>query len=144
MLVNVAFYLAPFVICLPCSGWMARLGYRSALLLALILAASGSVVIAVSLWLASFAGCLVGIFIVAMGVAAMQVVANPYVNRLGEAQSAAGRLSLASSINSLGAALAPVVWRLFWLALSFQFGDVSRFDAGGRHTAGCVIPFFNC
>lgn len=109
MLVNVAFYLAPFVICLPCSGWMARLGYRSALLLALILAASGSVVIAVSLWLASFAGCLVGIFIVAMGVAAMQVVANPYVNRLGEAQSAAGRLSLASSINSLGAALAPVV-----------------------------------
>lgn len=109
MLVNVAFYLAPFVICLPCSGWMARFGYRRALLLALVMAMSGALVIAVSLWCSAFIGCLTGIFILAMGVAAMQVVANPYVNRLGDNQEAAGRLSLASSINSFGATLAPVL-----------------------------------
>lgn len=109
MLVNVAFYLAPFAICLSCSGWMARFGYRRALVLALALAAIGAAAIAGSLWLMTFVGCLVGIFILAMGVAAMQVVANPYVNRLGDADNAAGRLSLASSINSFGAALAPIL-----------------------------------
>lgn len=109
MLVNVAFYLAPFAICLPCSGWMARFGYRRVLVLALALAAIGAAAIAGSLWLTTFVGCLVGIFILAMGVAAMQVVANPYVNRLGDADNAVGRLSLASSINSFGAALAPIL-----------------------------------
>lgn len=109
MLVNVAFYLAPFVVCLPCAKWMMRFGYRRALVLALGLAASGAAIIAGSLWRPSFVGCLAGIFIMAMGVAAMQVVANPYVNRLGDGRSAAGRLSLASSINSFGAALAPLL-----------------------------------
>lgn len=109
MLVNVAFYLAPFVVCLPCAKWMMWFGYRRALVLALGLAASGAAIIAGSLWRPSFVGCLAGIFVMAMGVAAMQVVANPYVNRLGDGQSAAGRLSLASSINSFGAALAPLL-----------------------------------
>ena len=109
MLVNVAFYLAPFVICLPCSAWMARFGYRRALMLALAMAAGGTLMIAASLQWLSFAGCLAGIFVLAMGVAAMQVVANPYVNRLGDEHNAAGRLSLASAINSSGATLAPVL-----------------------------------
>lgn len=109
MLVNVAFYLAPFVICFPASQWMNRVGYRRALTFALCLAFGGALVIAFSLWTTLFALCLAGIFILAMGVAAMQVVANPYVTRLGAPENAPGRLSLASSINSCGATLAPVL-----------------------------------
>lgn len=135
MLVNVAFYLAPFVVCLPCARWMTRFGYRRALVLALALATVGALVVAGALWQSAFVGCLVGIFILAMGVAAMQVVANPYVNRLGEAHSAAGRLSLASSINSSGAALGPIL-------LAVVLASAATPAAGlyaGLMCAGCLL-----
>ena len=109
MLVNVAFYLAPFVACLPCSALMARLGYKMTLILAVGFAALGCLLMALAMWLVTFSLVLMAIFILAMGVAAMQVVANPYVTRLGPQKTAAGRLSLASAINSTGTTVAPLL-----------------------------------
>jgi FHS family L-fucose permease-like MFS transporter len=109
MLVNVAFYLAPFVACLPCSALMARLGYRVTLILAVGFAVSGCFLMALAMWQRQFSLVLVAIFILAIGVAAMQVVANPYVTRLGPEATAAGRLSLASAINSMGTTIAPLL-----------------------------------
>ncbi|SUW65407.1 L-fucose permease [Buttiauxella agrestis] len=109
MLVNVAFYLAPFVACLPCSALMARLGYKMTLILAVGFAALGCLLMALAMWRVTFSLVLVAIFILAMGVAAMQVVANPYVTRLGPQETAAGRLSLASAINSTGTTVAPLL-----------------------------------
>lgn len=109
MLVNVAFYLAPFVACLPCSALMARLGYRTTLMLAVGFAVMGCLLMALAMWLVAFSLVLVAIFILAIGVAAMQVVANPYVTRLGPEATAAGRLSLASAINSTGTTAAPLL-----------------------------------
>ncbi|OAT34646.1 GGP family predicted mannose transporter [Buttiauxella brennerae ATCC 51605] len=109
MLVNVAFYLAPFVACLPCSALMARLGYRMTLILAIGFAVVGCLLMALAMWLVQFSWVLVAIFILAIGVAAMQVVANPYVTRLGPEETAAGRLSVASAINSTGTTAAPLL-----------------------------------
>lgn len=109
MLVNVAFYLAPFVACLPCSALMARLGYKMTLILAVGFAALGCLLMALAMWMVTFSLILAAIFILAMGVAAMQVVANPYVTRLGPPETAAGRLSLASAINSTGTTVAPLL-----------------------------------
>lgn len=109
MLVNVAFYLAPFVACLPCSALMARLGYKMTLILAVGFAVLGCLLMALAMWMVTFSLVLVAIFILAMGVAAMQVVANPYVTRLGPQETAAGRLSLASAINSTGTTVAPLL-----------------------------------
>lgn len=109
MLVNVAFYLAPFVACLPCSALMARLGYRITLILAVGFAVLGCLLMALAMWQLQFSLVLVAIFILAIGVAAMQVVANPYVTRLGPEATAAGRLSLASAINSTGTTIAPLL-----------------------------------
>ena len=109
MLVNVAFYLAPFVACLPCSALMARLGYKMTLILAVGFAALGCLLMALAMWMVTFSLVLAAIFILAMGVAAMQVVANPYVTRLGPQETAAGRLSLASAINSTGTTVAPLL-----------------------------------
>lgn len=109
MLVNVAFYLAPFVACLPCSALMARLGYKMTLKLAVGFAVVGCLLMALAMWLVTFSLVLMAIFILAMGVAAMQVVANPYVTRLGSEETAVGRLSLASAINSTGTTIAPLL-----------------------------------
>ena len=129
MLVNVAFYCAPFAICLPCSGWMRKRGYRKALLLAVSSAVSGAGVILLSLWFNIFAVCLVGIFILAMGVAAMQVVANPWVAKLGAVETAPGRLSVASSINSVGATCAPALLGTIFLFLSGALAVIGVYAA---------------
>ncbi|EAS45296.1 glucose/galactose transporter family protein [Photobacterium profundum 3TCK] len=109
MLVQIAFYLAPFVTCIPCSQVMNRLGYKVSLSLSLLLAAVGGCSFSFAIAMGSFTGSLVGIFVIALGVAAMQVVANPYVTQIGEVRTASRRLTFTSSINSLGTTLAPLI-----------------------------------
>lgn len=52
---------------------------------------------------------LVGLFIIALGFALLQIVANPFVINLGDASKGSHRLNLAGGINSLGTTLGPVL-----------------------------------
>lgn len=108
MLVTVLFYLAPFVSCIPCSVLIARYGYRTMLEGSLLLSAVGCVILAATIHEGLFAGALIGVFISAVGVAAMQVVANPYLALLSPPERRVSNLSLASAVNSLGTTLAPI------------------------------------
>lgn len=108
MLVTVLFYLAPFVSCIPCSALIARYGYRRTLEGSLLLSTSGCVLIAATIHGGTFIGALIGVFISAVGVAAMQVVANPYLALLSTPERRVSNLSLASAVNSLGTTLAPI------------------------------------
>lgn len=108
MLVTVLFYVAPFVSCIPCSLLISRFGYRRPLQGSLLLCAIGCLFLAATIHSGSLVGALVGIFIVAIGVSALQVVANPYLALLSTPQRRVSNLSLASAVNSLGTTLAPV------------------------------------
>ncbi|WP_019614920.1 MFS transporter [Psychromonas ossibalaenae] len=108
MFVQIAFYLAPFLACIPTSIMMNRCGYKMTLSMSLVFTAVGAALFFCAVSFGSFSGALLAIFILALGVAAMQVVANPYVTQLGEAASAPRRLTFTSSINSLGTTLAPL------------------------------------
>ena len=55
----------------------------------------------------SFPLVLLAVLITALGVAALQVVANPYVAALGDSRTASARLTMTSGINSLGTTVAP-------------------------------------
>lgn len=109
ILIAVIFYVAPFLTCLPCSALIERLGYRKVLLLSLTLSVAGCLVFALALQQDSFALSLVAMFIVATGVAAMQVVANPYLTLLSAPHKRIGNLCQASAVNSLGTTLAPML-----------------------------------
>ena len=108
MLVTVLFYLAPFVSCIPCSALITRYGYRRMLEGSLLLSVTGCTLIAATIHESSFIGALIGVFISAAGVAAMQVVANPYLALLSSPERRVSNLSLASAVNSLGTTLAPI------------------------------------
>uniref|UniRef100_UPI0003619EA2 MFS transporter n=1 Tax=Psychromonas ossibalaenae TaxID=444922 RepID=UPI0003619EA2 len=108
MYVQIAFYLAPFVICIPTSLLMNKNGYKMTLSISLACTAVGACLFFLAVTFRSFGGSLLAIFILALGVAAMQVVANPYVTHLGDQASASRRLTFTSSINSLGTTLAPL------------------------------------
>ncbi len=109
MLVNFIFYIAPFLTCLPCSKLIALYGYRTMLRSALLLTMSGCGLLSLALGCYSIIGALFAVFVIATGVAAMQVVANPYLTLLSQEHKCVGNLTLASAINSLGTTLAPLL-----------------------------------
>ncbi|MEG0230553.1 MAG: MFS transporter [Hafnia sp.] len=109
MLVNVLFYIAPFLACLPCSKLIALFGYRTLLRSALLLTMSGCGLLSLALGYYSIIGALFAVFVIATGVAAMQVVANPYLTLLSQEHKRVGNLTLASAVNSLGTTLAPLL-----------------------------------
>lgn len=109
MLVNFIFYIAPFLTCLPCSKLIALYGYRTMLRSALLLTMSGCGLLSLALGCYSIIGALFAVFAIATGVAAMQVVANPYLTLLSQEHKRVGNLTLASAINSLGTTLAPLL-----------------------------------
>lgn len=119
MLVNVLFYIAPFLTCLPCSKLIALFGYRAILRSALLLTMSGCGLLSLALGYYSIIGALFAVFVIATGVAAMQVVANPYLTLLSQEHKRVGNLTLASAVNSLGTTLAPLL-----IALALQASPI--------------------
>ena len=119
IIINAMFYIAPFCTCLPCATLIARYGYRSMLRASLSLAALGCMMIVAALLSDAFMLLLLAVFVIATGVAAMQVVANPYLALLSEPRKRVGNLSLASAVNSLGATLAPI-----FIALLLQYSPI--------------------
>ena len=109
ILITVIFYTAPFLTCLPCSALIERRGYRAVLLLSLMLSTVGCLALTLAIRQDSFILSLMAMFIVATGVAAMQVVASPYLTLLSAPRKRIGNLCLASAVNSLGTTLAPVL-----------------------------------
>lgn len=105
---NTLFYLAPFLTCLPCGWLLSRLGYRRMLYSALLLTAAGAVLLACGLMLYQFRLSQGAVFVMASGVAALQVVTNPYLATLSGPERQVSQLSLASALNSLGTTLAPL------------------------------------
>jgi FHS family L-fucose permease-like MFS transporter len=108
MYAQTIFYFVPFFACIPASIMMNRYGYKMTLSMSLFITAIGAGLLFCAVSYISFSGALVAIFFIALGVSAMQVVANPYVIQLGDVESASRRLTFNSSINSLGTTLAPL------------------------------------
>ncbi|WP_220266930.1 MFS transporter [Enterobacter sp. Colony194] len=105
---NTLFYLAPFLTCLPCGWLLSRIGYRRMLYGALLLTAAGAVLLACGLMIYQFRLSQGAVFVMASGVAALQVVTNPYLAALSGPERQVSQLSLASALNSLGTTLAPL------------------------------------
>lgn len=105
---NTLFYLAPFLTCLPCGWLLSRWGYRRMLYGALLLTAAGAALLALGLVMYQFRLSQGAVFVMASGVAALQVVTNPYLAALSGPERQVSQLSLASALNSLGTTLAPL------------------------------------
>ncbi|MCG9788986.1 MFS transporter [Vibrio mediterranei] len=120
MLVQLAFYFAPFAISIPTSALMARKGYKLSLTVALILTFLGSLCLCISFYGESFVFALSAVFITAMGVAALQVVANPYIIRTSNAQNETKRLTIASTFNSLGTTIGPIVLGIAMISIGLS------------------------
>jgi FHS family L-fucose permease-like MFS transporter len=121
MLVQFFWFGAYFVMSMPMAFLLQRIGYQKSLVTGLVMMAAGALLLVVAGRIANFEAHLLALFILASGVALLQVAANPYVAVIGPDSSAPARLNLVQAMNSTGSALAPLFGA--WLIL-------------GRTTAG--------
>ena len=85
-----------------------KIGYKNGILIGLVIAAIGSLLFYPAAEMGSLVFFLGALFILALGLALLQIAANPYVAILGPPKTASSRLNLAQGVNSLGTTLAPI------------------------------------
>jgi FHS family L-fucose permease-like MFS transporter len=112
-LVNGAFFFTYFVLSFAAGGIIKKIGYKSGVILGLLLVAVGSFLFFPAAKAISYPFFLFAIFIMAGGVVFLQVAANPYVTALGPSETASGRLNLTQALNSIATYIAPLLAGLF-------------------------------
>jgi MFS transporter, FHS family, L-fucose permease len=106
-LVDSSVFIAYFAMALPAGYVMRKYGYKSGILIGLLLFGIGSILFvpaANSLQYIYFLGAL---FIIACGLTFLETAANPYVTILGPPETATRRLNFSQSFNGLAAYIAP-------------------------------------
>lgn len=113
-LVNTAFYGA-YALSIPFGLLMNKIGYKKTLLLGLAVVGIGFIInyLGISSMLGMSTSVIYSVFlgsmfVVALGIVMLQLVANPYVMVLGSPEKGAFRMTLANALNSAATTVAPV------------------------------------
>lgn len=115
-LVQFAFFGAYFLLSIPASYILSKIGYKKGIILGLCTMAFGCLLFYPAASYRVFGVFMLAYFILAGGMTILQVAANPYVAVLGTEEGASSRLNLSQAFNSLGTAIAPVIGALFILS----------------------------
>jgi FHS family L-fucose permease-like MFS transporter len=116
MLVQFFWFGAYAVMSMPMAFLLQRIGYKKSLVTGLVLMAAGALALVGAGRLANFEAHLVALFVLASGVALLQVAANPYVAVIGPPETSHSRLNLVQAMNTVGDTVAPMFGA--WLILS--------------------------
>ena len=109
MLVQSAFFGAYFIASLPASAVVRRFGYMRTAVVGLSTMAVGCLLFIPASWSALFPLFLAALFVLAVGITVVQVVANPLISLLGSPATSHSRLTFAQAFNSLGTTIFPFV-----------------------------------
>jgi FHS family L-fucose permease-like MFS transporter len=106
-LVDSAVFIAYFVMALPAGYIMRKYGYKSGIMIGLILFGIGSILFVPAANSLQYIYFLVALFVIACGLTFLETAANPYVTVLGPSETATKRLNFSQSFNGLAAFIAP-------------------------------------
>ena len=88
---------------------VSKWGYKKSIVYGLTFSALGAIAMILAVNGNTFAGMLVGFFIVALGFSLQQTAANPFALTLGDPSTGSNRINLGGSINSFGTSIGPIV-----------------------------------
>src|ERR1700688_275512 len=109
MLVQSAFFAAYFIVSIPAAALVRRIGYMRSAAVGLLTMTAGCLLFVPASSKGIFALFLFALFVLAVGITTVQVVANPLISMLGRAATASSRLTFAQAFNSLGTTIFPYV-----------------------------------
>ncbi len=122
-LVQFAFFGAYFVLSIPASYILSKIGYKKGIILGLLTMALACLLFYPAASYRMFGIFLLAYFILAAGITVLQVAANPFVAVLGSEDGASSRLNLSQAFNSLGTAIAPIIGAWFILSDTIKTKD---------------------
>lgn len=115
-MVQFAFFGAYFLLSIPASYIITKIGYKGGIILGLLTMAFGCMLFYPAASYRIFGVFMFGYFTLAGGMTILQVAINPYVAVLGSEATSSSRLTLSQAFNSLGTAIAPTVGALLILS----------------------------
>lgn len=127
-LLQAAYFGAYFLMAMPAAALMNRKGYKTGILLGLLLFATGALLFIPATSAGQFEFFLFALFVIACGLACLETAANPYVTFLGTPERSEQRLNLSQSFNGLGSFAGPIIGGAVF------FGDGSNSQSGVQTT----------
>ncbi len=109
-LVTFAFFIAYFVMAIPSSFLLNKVGYKRGIMIGLWFMALGALLFVPAAYWRTYEIFLVGLFMLGIGLAILQSAANPYVTIIGPRESAAKRLSIVGTGNKLAGIIANLIF----------------------------------
>ena len=107
-LIQFAFFSSYFLFSIPAGKVVESVGYKKTMVLGLLVMSVGAFLFLPASAVPSYPFFLGAMIVLAAGVTALQVAANPYVSVLGPPSTASSRLNLTQAFNSLGTTIAPI------------------------------------
>lgn len=112
-LVQSAFYTGYFMFSMPAAFVMRRFGYKTGLVTGLFLYCGGTFLFWPAALAQSYAVFLFALFVIASGLGFLETGANPFIARLGSADTSERRLTFSQSFNPLGSVTGLLIGTLF-------------------------------
>ena len=113
-LVAFSFYISYTIMAIPSAWVLRKTGSKKGMSLGLFIMALGALLFipaALTRWYPLF---LLGLFIQGAGLTILQSASNPYITKLGPAESAARRISIMGICNGIAGVMAPIILGLLF------------------------------
>jgi FHS family L-fucose permease-like MFS transporter len=104
-----AFYIAYFVMALPSTWLLNKMGFKNGMAAGLVIIGIGALIFIPAALTRFYLLFLFGLFVQGAGLAVLQSASNPYITILGPIESAAKRISIMGIFNKIAGALAPII-----------------------------------
>lgn len=109
-LVTFAFYVAYFVMAIPSSHILHRIGYKNGIVLGLLVCATGTMLFIPAALQRHYLFFLVALYVLGTGLALLQTAANPYITLIGTSEGASSRINIMGTCNSVAGMTAPFLF----------------------------------
>lgn len=131
--VTLAFYIAYFVMAIPSSGILRRIGFAKGMSVGLFVMAFGSLIFIPAAQVRSYPLFLIGLFIQGTGLTLLQTASNPYVTILGPIESAAKRISIMGICNKVAGMIG------IFILVELLFSDTQTLSARIEALSGAEL-----
>lgn len=104
-LVQSAFYMGYFLIPIPAAAFMRKYGYKSGLIFGMLMFGFGTILFWPSAIVGKYIFFLGSLFVIASGLAFLELGANAFIVELGDPKTSERRLNFSQAFNPIGAVL---------------------------------------
>jgi FHS family L-fucose permease-like MFS transporter len=109
-LVTFAFYISYFVMSVPSSYLLRKVGFKKGIMFGFWVMSIGAFTFIPAAYSRTYEVFLFGLFTIGVGLAILQTAANPYITILGPKESAAQRISIMGIFNKGAGIVAPLLF----------------------------------